>query len=359
MTSWTPMVILPNVKLIGAIEAGHAAFAPATDPRVRDIIAEHPNFAVFLDRFFDEFNEKRCSTILLLSLSAPDECSSSDALASIRDILSAAIIPRARARHIQQGFGLGIRYSSAFDFYPWMVGRDYQSIVSLTPELHGFHVVDNFKGQTYPGIPHYVLSRGSLDKPLYDALLDRWVSAYSGKSPSWVEAKVMRSLNMAYHACQSPGGQETSIFDFGRTIALWVSALEILSYPEKKGKSNQQRVENILKKSRWIDSHCRTSSHNLCGRLYRQRHDFLHGNRIVRNPLTQSETLSLFRIAAPLYRMVLATFLGLEHEAVDADLEDSILLGKQLAEKMEFDGYQEAYEAAIRVVHSTIASMQH
>ena len=35
------------------------------------------------------------------------------------------------------------------------------------------------------------------------------------------------------------------------------------------------------------------------------------------------------------------------------------MLGKQLAEKMNFEDYQEEYEAAVRAVHSTIVGAQH
>ena len=354
MTIWNPMVLLANVKLIDAIEAHHAAFAPTKDARVHDLITEHPLFAKFLECFMNEFNEKRCTTVLLLHSPAPDTFSSSDAMASIRDILAASVVLRARARHMQQGPRPGIRYSSAFDFYPWMVSKDYEHVTSITPELHGLHVVDNFRGQTSPGIPDYVLSYGSIDKPLFDALLDRWVDAYANESPCWEDAKLMRSLNMAYHACQSPGGPETSIFDFGRTIALWVSALEILAHPGNRGKVNQHKVEKILKRSQWIDPCSEAFSLDICGRLYKQRHDFLHGNPIEINPLAQAETLSLFRIAAPLYRLALSAFLNLKCEALDASLEDTEILAKQLASQMEFEDYQKEHEAAIRVAQSKL-----
>ena len=359
MPLWKPMALLANVKLIDAIEARHAAFAPTKDSRVRDLIIEHPVFSQFLECFMDEFNEKRCTTVLLLNTNATGRFNSSDAMASIRDILSASVVLRARARHMQQGPRPGIRYSSAFDFYPWMVSKDYDGVTSLTPELGGYHVIDDFRGQTFPGIPHYVLSFGLIDKPLYCALLERWVGAYTGESPRWEDTKIMRSLNMAFHASQAPGGQESTIFDFGRTIALWVSALEILSHPGNKRKVNQNKVEKILENCQWIDSSCQSFSHDICGRLYQQRHDFLHGNPIEINPLAQSDTLDLFRIAAPLYRMALAVFLNLKCEAPSASLEDGELLGKQLAARMEFEDYQEEYEAAIRVAHSSLVGAQH
>ena len=79
------MAVLANIKLTNAIEAEYAAFAPTKDSRVRDIFAKYPYFSSFLENFVDEFNQKRCTTALLLNASAPEEYKSSDAMASIRD----------------------------------------------------------------------------------------------------------------------------------------------------------------------------------------------------------------------------------------------------------------------------------
>ena len=83
MTLWNPIALLANVKLTDAIEARYAAFAPTKDSRVRDIIEAQPIFAKFLECFMDEFNHKRCTTVVLLDASTPEEFCSSDSMASI------------------------------------------------------------------------------------------------------------------------------------------------------------------------------------------------------------------------------------------------------------------------------------
>ena len=363
MTFWNPIALLANVKLLDAIEAEYAAFVSTKDSRVQNIVKKHPYFALFLEKFFDEFNQKRCTTVLLLNGAAPSAFGSVDAMASIRDMLSASVIPRARARRIQRGFNLGICYSSAFDFYPWMISKDYTNITSYTPELQAFHVVDNFKGHIYPGIPSYLLSARAIDKPLFGALLSRWKRAYNNGTPHWEDIKLMRSLNMAYHACQSPGGSETSIFDYGRTVALWVSALEILIHPGSSGNANRDRVRKLLKEDMWIDPNCKALACDICGFLYDSRNDFLHGNPIEQDSAKQCETLNLVRSSALLYRMALTAFLGLKLENLE-DAEKNIeefgteelkLMAKEAAETANFHAYQKIYEAAIHACHTSIS----
>ena len=112
-----------------------------------------------------------------------------------------------------------------------MVDRNYESLVSGTPELRGLRDIDDFVGQCSAGSYRESISCSSLDKPLFNTLLSRWKIAYSDGDPSWDDEKLMRSLNMAYHASQPPANQDATVFDYGRIIALWVSALEILINP--------------------------------------------------------------------------------------------------------------------------------
>ena len=118
MSLWNPMAVLANVELNEPIEAQLAAFAPASDARVQDVNTAHPVHATFLDRFTDAFGNKCHPTVLIVRPSAPETIRSADALASIRDVLSASVIPSARARYTPQLGNCGAFYSSSFEFYP-------------------------------------------------------------------------------------------------------------------------------------------------------------------------------------------------------------------------------------------------
>ena len=352
MSLWNPMAVLANVELNEPIEAQLAAFAPASDARVQDVNTAHPVHATFLDRFTDAFGNKCHPTVLIVRPSAPETIRSADALASIRDVLSASVIPRARARYTRQLGNCGVFYSSSFEFYPWMVDRNYESLVSGTPELRGLRDIDDFVGQCSAGSYRESISCSSLDKPLFNTLLSRWKIAYSDGDPSWDDEKLMRSLNMAYHASQPPANQDATVFDYGRIIALWVSALEILIHPIDGKKVTQNHLEKLLEKTIWTNSRFKEWILELWKRLYKRRHDFIHGNTIDREELHLTGARShLFAVAAPLYRMALASYLGLTGKLPDAPLENAKLLGRQLAEKMEVEDYQKDYESAIRFAY--------
>ncbi len=137
----------------------------------------------------------------------------------------------------------------------------------------------------------------------------------------------MRALNMGFHASQPPADQGASVFDYGRILALWVSALEILVHTGER--ASRTRVLKHLNRVDWLEESCGKKAQEVCRAIYCRRNDFLHGNPI---DVEAAERLmsreSLFGAAAPLFRMAVATFLGLERKAPRSPLEDAGSLGK-------------------------------
>ena len=320
---WIPQAVLSNVSVSEAIEAECAAFVPPEDPRICAIDREHPIHAKFLKRFTDAFENKLSPTILLLSPSASPTYATVNSVASIRDVLSLSVVPGARAQHMCRGHGPGIYFSSAFDFYPWMLDREYQNLICHTPAVLGTHVVEQFRGQRSPGITACNLRRDDLDAPIWTALIRRWGSAYGTNEPK--EGSLMRSLNMAHHACQLPANQDTRHFDYGRQIALWVSAFEILAHPQE-GKVDKSTVCKLLDQAPWTQEQNRTKTRGveahrdrhltLPAHLYLRmndvRNDYVHGNPITSEALDVPGTERILAdFAAPLYRMALTASLGL------------------------------------------------
>ena len=323
--SWSSIALLANVELIDAIDTKYAAFVPTGDPRVHNINEAHPNHAAFLNRFTDAFGKPVCPTVLLVSSSAPNNYRSYDAIASFRDILSVSVIPRARARYIQSISSSRIYYSNVFDLYPWMLNKDYDQLVSFTPAMGGFQEIINFNGQASPEIHYTQLTDSQVDKNLFEGLINHWYAAYNDEKTSWKNTKLMRSLNMSYQASQSPGDQVVTVFDYGRVIALWVSAFEILVHPGNVVKSKKlcEMVCKLLDADIWKDNRCKEISRTLYKKIYNCRNDFLHGNRIdIQQYQTQMTSDSLYGVVAALYRMALISFLNLNN--LDQDISDKI-----------------------------------
>ena len=345
-TSWTPQAVLANVSLRTAIEAAPAAFVPPNDARVEAVSASHPIHADFLGRFTDPFGERVHPTVLILESDAVASYSRAAAMASIRDILSISIVPRARARHVLHRGGSRVFYSKSFDFYPWMVSRNNQQLVAGTPGLMALHDVRCFGGQSAPEVEAGQVSPRDLDKPLFDALVKRWRDGYGRKDVSWDDSKLMRALNMAFHASQPPADQAATVFDYGRLLALWVSALEILVHTGDR--ADKAKVLEHLNGVTWVATDCRKKAQEVFRAIYRRRNDFLHGNPIdveAAEELTYRD--SLFGAAAPLFRMALAAFLGLERKAYQSCLNDAANLGKEIAAGMAYRDYQKDFETAM------------
>ena len=348
MMLWIPQAILANVTLTDAIEAKCVAFAPVDDPRVQAINNANPIHAAFLNRFIDLFGRPIRPTVLLVNSSAPSGFRSLDALASIRDILSVSIVPRARARAIQQKIRNQILFSRTFDFYPWMVGNDNERLVALTPAIGGSIDINEFCGQASPEVRHAEMSSSDLDKTLFHALVERWSVFCRGEKPSWDDTKLMRSLNMAYHACQLPAGQDAEKFDYGRILALWVSAFEILVHPGKGGKPKINYICELLRTNEWMKIECKEKACAIYKKMYKLRNFFLHGNPVS---IEQSRSVmahdKLFGLSSQLYRMALASFVNLKREQTEADQEDIESIARKIEERITHNHYQRDFEEAI------------
>lgn len=360
---WRPVAVLPALRLAMTIEAGHAALVPSSEPRVSAIKDAHPVFRTFLGRFTDAFRVRVHPAVLLVHAKTPRTFLSSGSLASLRDAIAVSTVSYGRALEIIYPRGHRIGFADAFAFHPWMVDRQFEGLVAITQAMRAIHEVERFHGQPAPGVPEADLREGDVDRPLLDALLQRWRGRFSARTPAWADVALFRSLNMAHQACLMPSAAaDTTLYDVGRQIALWVSAFEILVHPGPGGQANRNAVMHLLEQVDWKYRDCKARRYRvrsgkkverrqlaaaLYDRLYQARNDFLHGNPVSRATLNlRVNGRTLFHIAAPLYRLALTSFLDLRPRSFDPNL-DAASLGKAMAERMEFVGYQGRHEEAL------------
>jgi hypothetical protein len=334
MTGWSPIAILPNLSRGKVIEGEVVALACSQDSRIQGICQALPKFADLLSRFTDAFGVTLDPVVLI----ARDDVLArltADALLSFRDLVAISIIPYSRSLNTVYRNTDRIVYANSFWIYPWMLGKDNQSLTASTPAFSGMHVVTAFHGQASPDLP--VMQIDEIDTSLLEALLECWKRHYLGSRQRWKDRALFRSLNMAVQAALLPAGVGTTIFDLGRSISLWVSAFEILSHPRvskaglftvypllegvtycdrkvgsrryaayipgsKKGKNKKQQVKEPRRPLPcWI-----------YGKLYEARNDFLHGNRVSVKTLSPTGTKDgLFWLAPSVYRLALTGFLKL------------------------------------------------
>jgi hypothetical protein len=359
---WTPIFVLPNVPLRTAIGCELAALAPAHDPRVAAVKRVHPSFKRFLNRFSDNFGEKFEPAVLLVSADAPAAIREVAALASFRDLVAISTISLSRALELRHRRGHRVMFGEAFAIYPWMLDRHYKDVIGSTPAILGMHEVVKFKGQSSPSLFRIVLDDNDIDQPLLAALMDQWRRCYTTPGPTWADVALFRSLNMAYNASLLPAGTDTTFFDVGRVVSLWVSAFEILVHPGGDGQANRDKVFQLIESTPWTIAASGAAVHDTGGRakvkrtlaswLYQvlndRRNDFLHGNPVepadLMLPIPQR---TIFEFAAPLYRLALTAFLPLTDGRPMPPAGEPEAFGAYIAEHMKFMNPQKRAEEAI------------
>lgn len=325
MSEWTPVFLMPNLRVAHEVVAEEMAIVPCTDDRVTAYESSQPKFRKFVQKFTDPFGARVSPGVLLLRSNVPETFKSIEAVSSFRDLLALSVIPLQRARGIVHDGSHYIQYSDYFDFYPWIYHEGHKHLVCNTPAQLALHEVRVFRGQTSPILSPVDFDHMDTDNPLLTALLERWRVRYSTKRPQWSDRALFRSLNMAAAASKMPAGADLTTFSLGRNIGLWVSAFEILSH------TGQDKVrlwdvydrlgaapwrQRKMKARRFKPTSSKTKRNLGCwiyGEIYRVRNDFLHGNPVdEKSLLVKRSGRNLFSYASILYRMALTGFLDLK-----------------------------------------------
>jgi hypothetical protein len=365
MADWIPMFAMPNIAIQEPIEVPGMALVPADDGRLMVMAKKHRRFAMYLRRFKTEFGDQVWPSILIRESTSPDRYRSVEALAAFRDAVALSVIPYSWTQTLRFENTTGIRYANWFSFYPWMIDAKYDGIVMRSMAQIGYHEVKALRAQVTPGIAYMPLDRRFIDRPLLDALLQRWAEHFGTDSQRRENVALFRSLNMALSASMLPGNVEVTAYDIGRAIALWVSAFEILAHPGNSGVGFKQ-VYALLERPMWNLSNCQVLTYEpygfkpgqpkrclpvwLYGELNRARNDFLHGEPIPAERLiVPPGKRPLHLYAAPLFRMALTGHLDLKMDrrpARDGETDYEAYL----AYMHEFGSYQRDIEVALATI---------
>jgi len=361
--NWTPIFVLPNIPLLTAIECDIAAIVPANDPRVTAVKRAHPVFRRFLNRFSDNFGEKFEPAMLILRADAPAGFLCVSALASFRDLAAISTIAYNHAlKPQQQHSGHRVMFGEAFTIYPWMLDQQYRDVIGRTPAILGIREVAKFKGQSSPTVFRTSLDTGDIDQPLLAVLMQRWRQRYNSVEPVWEDIALFRSLNMAYHASLLPAATDSTFYDVGRIVSLWVSAFEILVHPGGSGQANRDKVFELIERTNWAIPASGACTHDTGGKikvkrtlaswLYQAlcncRNDFLHGN-----PVEQADLIltipqrPVLEYAAPLYRVALTAFLPLNYDKPPPPFSPIEPYAEYRAKRTSFLDPQKRIESAI------------
>lgn len=361
---WVPMFTLPNISIQETIEVDGVALVSLHDGRLRSLATDHEKFAIYLNGFTTEFGQQIAPSVILVRKDRFDLYRSAEAMAGFRDAIAISVIPYSWAHVLRFENNHNIKYANWFAFYPWLVDSKYEGLVMSSMAQAGWHEVKALQAQTSPGVSYMYLEPRMVDRPILEALLARWVERFGSQTPSKENTSLFRSLNMAMSAAALPGHVGVTIYDLGRSIALWASAFEILT---DDGQCDQ--VYMLLEKTKWhlsdnadpsFEPHKykpgqpkRTLPVWLYGAMYHARNDFMHGNPIDPMRLIVAPgKRPLHLYTALLYRMALTSFLDLKPPST-VKREGETDYDAHWRQMHEFGKYQRDIEAAIATVMFT------
>jgi hypothetical protein len=361
---WIPMFTMPNIAIVEPIEIDGLALVSVEDERIQTLARRHRRFAMYLGSFTSEFGQQVSPSTILVRADKFDQYRAAEALAGFRDAIAISTIPYAWSQALRFENNHNIKYANWFSFYPWLVDSKYEDLVMQSMAQLGAHEVKAMKGQTSPGISYMALEPRMIDAALLPALLEQWVARFGSLTPSRKNTSLFRSLNMASSAAMLPGNVEVTIYDLGRSIALWVSAFEILTES-----GTCAAVYKLLEGTKWNlsdNSNPIYEPHKykpgqpkrslpvwLYGAMNHARNDFVHGNEISPSRLiVPPGKRPLHLYTAPLYRMALNSFLDLKPPPIvprDGETE----YDAHWRHMHDFGWYQSNIEAAISTVLHT------
>lgn len=283
--NWELIFSIPNLGIHNAIGNENIAIVPNDDPRIMEIASKNNVTKHFIEGFEDQFRRKVSSSFLIIPSRAPNSLRDIDTIVGFRNIIALSSIIKGYEHSLKSNFVAYTLYSDHFDLYPISVSKDEKGFITSSPSVLGYDDdAQNFIGQTSPALANPGHVTANPDVQLYGLLEKVWNRRYvKRKLNEWQSRKLFRSLEMAYQATTLPFKNHSTIYDFGASACLWVSAFEIMSHP-RTGKANLLSVLNLLSGYKWenkvikrkvykIEYRGNSSKYNLIQKLYKELYD--------------------------------------------------------------------------------------
>lgn len=306
---WTIFFVLPNIQVREPIGNDWISIAPMVILVSKNIRKVTPSFLIVTDGI-------------------PARVRDVEAIVAFRNVCALSTIIRGHEHSLTNNFVAYPLYSDYFDLYPITISRDNDGFITRSPSGLGFDdEYEKFRGQTLPSLAGHMSVSVATDTGLFTLLLKAWERRFlKRKNFEWSATALFRSMEMAYQASTMPFKNNSTIYDYGSSASLWVSALEVLSHP-RKSKADPSSVLNLIEQFNWNNKAMKRRMYkvtlkkndyrvNLPQRLYKElydtRNEFLHGNPISTNrlhPFRNKRTPVITGFAPLLYKVALLSFL--------------------------------------------------
>ena len=304
------------------------SIVPHDDPRMKEDISKSPFAKSLVENFENQFRRKIHPSLIIINNDAPDSVKDIEAIVGFRNAFALSTIIRGHEHRLSSTFVAYPLYSDYFDFYPITVSKDNDGFITSSPSVLGFDdEYQDFRGQTSPSLAGPECLSAEPGDQLFNLIEKIWERRFIRRRINeWSTRALFRSLEMAYQATTMPFKNHSTIYDYGSSASLWISAFEVLSHP-RRGRADLLSVLHLLGSYDWDDESIKKKVYkirhkgqnhriNLVQKLYKElyetRNDFLHGNPVRKSRLYPFKNTSLQPITsfAPLiYKVAMLAFL--------------------------------------------------
>lgn len=364
---WELIYALPNLELEAPFESEYMAIVPFNDKRLKAIRSINQPEKKLLTGFRTVTGKRVKPSALIWRKDAPKSVKRSEAVVAFRNSLAISCLLYNCSVSVNVDNLFGPVFSDHFDFSPVTIGRGGGFHIS-SPAIEAYGPkLEKFLGLTYPHLPHHHLLKTKPDKFLAKKIIDKWNERFvSPALDSWDTRLLFRSLEVAYQAMVTPFRNNSSLFEYGTNLALWISAFEILFHKRPGDSANWRTVCDHLKEHRWSLKRLRGKRfiiyrdkktnvdrrENLVQKLYKElydaRCDFLHGNQVKVGrlyPFHNKKRPPLFVLAPAIYWTALSVYLPEEKN----NCSGLMAIGMAFAKSMNDSHYEEALLSSIGV----------
>lgn len=342
---WEFIYVLPNLVLpspreghvgdgtdgnwsrgLGLPDFSDLVFVPQEDPRVQALVHESASLNRILSSFQTQGGAPYQPSVLIAARSANERVRHDlAALVAFRNAVAFQFLLIARARGVGALNPQEPSWSDTFEFHPTSLS-DKGRIVTYGQAVRAIFAEGTNLFLTHS--PHLFTCGRQLHPDYYlrRALSGAWNEAFNTSQLTDYHRTLFRSLEMAFLACSLSTGNEGSLGDYGTRLALWVSALEILSW-YGRDRADFGSVHELVGRYQWAadwlnrpeyvhrwkntDVPC-TPVQYVYALLYKARNAFLHGDPVSPATLSPPELrdeVGLPQLASLVFRTALVAFL--------------------------------------------------
>lgn len=365
---WIFIYALPNLIINEPFETEYLAIVPLGDKRLRAIRNNIPSVKKLLTNFKTVTGKKVKPSALIWRKDAPESIKQNEAVVAFRNSLAISSLLYSCSVTVNADNVFGLIFSDHFDFSPATIGKDGSFHIS-SPALEAYGPkLEKFYGSTYSHLDYNKIHEARLDKFLAKKILKKWNERFvSPAKDTWDTRLLFRSLEIAYQAMVTPFRNNSSLYEHGTYLSLWVSAFEILVHKKPGDSVGSKRVREFLGTYKWgppkLDnrryivfkdkSGTKIFRGNLVQKLYMDLYNarckFLHGNQVKVSqiyPFQNKNRPHLGMLVPAIYWIALSAFLPSEYDENDTSLQTRL---KKNVEALHNTTYGVALLASIGV----------